>query len=299
MSSRELFDLSGRIALVTGAGQGIGRAFALALAEAGADVAVVDLNEKTGNGVVEEIRAIGRRATLVRADISKPEAVRSMAETVVERMGGLDIAVNNAYAGGKYIHPIPSEDFPDDDWDFIHNVALRGVFVCCKEEAKAMKKRGRGKIINMASVSATIANAGVAYCSAKAGVVMLTRRLAADWGKYNINVNCISPSYTLSPAMRTMPEESRRQMRSFHPMGWFERPDDLAGTLIYLASRASDYVTGRDLVVDGGYTLNAWLNPPVRDLPPLVSPEEETLSLVHDLDILGLPHDEMGVVPRR
>jgi len=296
MKSLELFKLDDRIALVTGGGQGMGRIFAIGLAEAGANVAVCDINEITGPSVVDEITSMGRNAIYLKADVSEPEAIRVMVEETVRAFGGLDIAVNNAFTGGKYIRAVPSEEFPLEDWDFIQNLALRGVFVCCQVEAKAMMKRGRGKIINIASVSARIANAGVAYSAAKAGVVMLTRRLAADWGSYNININCISPSYTLSPAMKTMPEESRQEMRAHHPMGWCERPEDLKGTLVYLASDASNYVTGRDLVVDGGYTLNAWLRPLQRTFPPLVTPMEETESLLHDLDVLGLPHDAKGVV---
>jgi hypothetical protein len=127
---------------------------------------------------------------------------------------------------------------------------------------------------------------------------MMTKRLAAEWGKYNINVNCISPSYTLSPARRVDPPENRDLIRSLHPMGWHQRPSDLCGTLVYLASDASNYVTGRDILVDGGHTLNVWLRPPSRTRPPLVGPEEEIESLLHDLDALGIPHDEQGVAPR-
>jgi NAD(P)-dependent dehydrogenase (short-subunit alcohol dehydrogenase family) len=196
------FKLDGKAALVTGAGQGIGRAYALALAEAGADVAIADLNEKTGQAVADEVSALGRRSVFVKTDVTKPDEIEAMVSAAEEAFGGLDIAVNNAWAGGRWIVSPPAEDFPLEDWDFIMSLALRATFVGCKAEAKAMMKRGRGKIINMASMSATIANAGLAYCSAKAGVVMLTKRLAVEWGKYNINVNCISPSYTLSPARR-------------------------------------------------------------------------------------------------
>ena len=197
--------------------------------------------------------------------------------------------------GGRYLVSPPAEEFPLEDWDFTMNLALRAIFLCCKAETRAMRKRGRGKIVNMASMSASIANATIAYCSAKAGVVMLTKRLAAEWGKYNINVNCISPSYTLSPARRRDPQENRDHIRSLHPMGWHERPEDLCGTLVYLASDASNYVTGRDILVDGGHTLNVWLAPLSRTTPPLVSPEEEIQSLTHDLEVLGIPHDDKGV----
>ncbi len=295
MSVLDLFKLDGRAALVTGAGQGIGRVYALALAQAGADVAVADLNERTGRLVAQEIAALGRQAVFVKADVTRAEEVESMVAAAERELGHLDIAVNNAWAGGRYLVNPPAEEFPVEDWDFTMNLALRAIFLCCKAEARAMRKRGRGKIVNMASMSARIANAGIAYCAAKAGVVMLTKRLAAEWGKYNINVNCMSPSYTLSPARRRDLQESRDHIRSLHPMGWHERPEDLCGTLIYLASDASSYVTGRDILVDGGHTLNVWLAPLSSTMPPLVSPEEEIRSLTHDLDVLGIPHDDKGV----
>ncbi|MHB1414835.1 MAG: SDR family NAD(P)-dependent oxidoreductase [Chloroflexota bacterium] len=272
MGILDLFSLEGKVALVTGAGQGIGRAYARALAEAGADVAVVDVNEKTGGHVVDEIASLGRRSTYVKADVTKPEEVEAMVASVVSSLGGLDVAVNNAWAGGKYVAPPPPEDFSVEDWDFTMNLGLRAVFLCAKAEAKAMRQRGRGKIVNAASISATVANTGLAYCVAKAGVVMLTKHLAAHWGKYNINVNCISPSYTLSPARRKDPKPEKDLMRALHPIGWYQRPEDLCGTLVYLASDASNYVTGQDVVVDGGHTLNVWLHPLERAVPPLVSP---------------------------
>jgi NAD(P)-dependent dehydrogenase (short-subunit alcohol dehydrogenase family) len=291
----DLFKLDGKVALVTGGGQGIGRQFALALAEAGADVAVADINERTGAHVASEIASAGRRSAFVRTDVSKPDEIEAMVARTVAALGGLDILVNNAWAGGRYLVPPTAEEFPLEDWQFTMNLALQTPFLACKAAAWAMIPRGRGKIVNMASMSATIANASLAYCSAKAGVVMLTKRLAAEWGKYNINVNCISPSYTLSPARRKDSQDSRNVIRSYHPMGWHERPADLCGTLVYLASDASNYVTGRDILVDGGHTLNVWLQPLTRTHAPLVSPDEETEALIHDLDMLGIPHDEKGV----
>lgn len=299
MGILDSFKLDGKAALVTGSGQGIGRTYALALAEAGADVLIADINEKTGPLVVEEIRALGRRSVFVRTDVTRPDEVQRMVDTAVAEFGGLDIAVNNAWAGGRAGSfkgtRNSAETMPMDEWDFIHNLLLKGVVICCQAEAQAMMKRGRGKIINMASMSAHIMNANIAYCSAKAGVLGLSKRLAVEWGSYNINVNCISPSYTLSPARRRDTQENRDLIRSLHPMGWHERPEDLAGTLVYLASDASNYVTGQEVIVDGGHTLNVWLAPLDRAFPPLVSAEEETRSLLRDLDLLGIAHDENGV----
>ncbi len=299
MSVLDLFRLEGKRALVTGGGQGIGRAFALAMAEAGANVAIADTNEHTGPLVVEEIQALGRDALFVRTDVTDPAAVEAMVQATVGRFGGLDIAVNNAWTGGRAgafrgRKPTPA-DFPLDEWDFIHGLLLRAPFLCCRAESRAMMDEGCGHIVNTSSLSAFVMNANVAYCSAKAGVATLTRRLAVELGPYNINVNCISPSYTLSPARRKDPQANRDLIRSLTPMGWHGRPDDLVGTLIYLVSDASAFMTGQNLLVDGGHALNVWLEPVGRERPPLVSPEEETRSLLHDLDVLGIPHDDDGV----
>jgi NAD(P)-dependent dehydrogenase (short-subunit alcohol dehydrogenase family) len=293
------FRLDGKAAVVTGGGQGIGRVYALAMAEAGADVAIADINDRTGPLVVEEVRALGRKSVFVHTDVTHEDEVENMVAKTVEAFGRLDIAVNNAWTGGRSGGfkgaKQTAEDFPLDEWDFVHNLLLKGPLMCSKAEAKQMMKQGRGKIVNMSSMSAYIVNANVAYVSAKSAVITLTKRLAAEWGPWNINVNCISPSYTLSPARRKDPQNNRDLIRSLHPMGWHERPDDLAGTLVYLVSDASNYVTGQNILVDGGHTLNVWFGPIERALPPLVSPEEETRSLIHDLDVLGIPHDENGV----
>lgn len=291
MGVLDLFKLDGKVALVTGGGQGFGRGYALALAEAGADVAVADLNEKTGRSVVKEIEALGRRSIFVETDVTSEGQVNAMVDTTVKKLGDLDIGVNNA-GGGRMG---PAETYKVEDWDFVMNLNLKSVFLCCKAEAQVMIKKLRGKIINTASMSGTIANAGISYNTSKAGVVMLTKTLAAEWGKYNINVNSISPSYALTPMLRRTPKERRDKMRSLHPMGWFERPEDLYGTIVYLASDASNYVTGRDIMVDGGHTLNVWINPPERVAPPLITREEEIKSLKHDLDVLGIKYNEDGI----
>ena len=176
---------------------------------------------------------------------------------------------------------------------------LTGVFLCAQAEAQQMIRQQptEGKIINIASMSATIANCNASYDASKAGVVHMTRTLAAEWGRFNINVNCISPSYVLTPMHASTPVVVRQRIRELTPLGHVERPEDLYGAVIFLASAASNYVTGHDLMVDGGHTLNAWLTPLSRRVPPRVSPEEETVQLKHDLDVLGLPYDADGINP--
>ncbi len=295
MSDLSLFDLSGKKALVTGGAVGIGRGCAVALARAGADVAILDLDAGTGSKTADEIRGAGRDALFVSCDVTRREQVQEAVKQVAERFGRLDIAVNNAGIGILGA----DETFPQADWDKVIAVNMTGAFLCAQAEAQQMLRQApiEGKIINIASMSANICNCNAAYNGSKAGVVQVTRMLAAEWGQYNINVNCISPSYVLSPMHASTPVAVRKRIRELTPLGHVERPEDLHGAVIFLASAASNYVTGHDLVVDGGHTLNAWLTPLGRSVPPRVSPEEEIVQLKHDLDQMGLPYDQDGINP--
>lgn len=295
MADLSMFDLTGQKALVTGGAVGIGRGCAVALAQAGADVAIVDLDAKTGEKTAEEIRGMGRDALCVACDVTNRDQVAVMVEQVVARFGRLDIGVNNA---GIAILGA-DETIPQEDWDKVIAVNLTGVFLCAQAEAQKMIGRATpgGKIINMASMSATIANCNASYDASKAGVVHMTKTLAAEWGRFNINVNCISPSYVLSPMHASTPLPVRQRIRDITPLGHVERPEDLYGAVVFLASAASNYVTGHDLMVDGGHTLNAWLTPLSREVPPRVSPAEEIVQLKHDLDALGIPCDADGINP--
>jgi NAD(P)-dependent dehydrogenase (short-subunit alcohol dehydrogenase family) len=295
MKDMSLFDLSGKKALVTGGSIGIGRGLALALAQAGADVAIVARTEKAGNSVVEEIKAMGRDSLFVKCDVTKKGQVQDMVQTVVKQFGRLDIGVNNA---GIAILGA-DEEIDQDSWDKVIDVNLTGIFLCAQSEAQQMIKQSSagGKIINMASMSATIANCNASYDASKAGIVHMTKTLAAEWGQYNINVNCISPSYVLTPMHASTPVIVRDQIRKLTPLGHVQRPEDLYGPAVFLASDASNYVTGHDLMVDGGHTLNAWLTPLSRSLPPRVSPDEEAVQLKHDLDVLGIEYDADGINP--
>ena len=295
MSDMKLFDLSGKKALVTGGSIGIGRGFALALAQAGADVAIVARNETAGNSVVEEIKALGRESLFVKCDVAEKDQVQDMVQTVVNQFGRLDIGVNNA---GIAILGA-DEEIDQDSWDKVIAVNLTGIFLSAQAEAQQMIKQSPtgGKIINMASMSATIANCNASYDASKAGIVHMTKTLAAEWGQYNINVNCISPSYVLTPMHASTPVVVRERIRELTPLGHVQRVEDLYGPIVFLASDASNYVTGHDLMVDGGHTLNAWLTPLSRSEPPRVSADDEIVQLKHDLDVLNLEYDADGINP--
>lgn len=253
MGVLDRFALTGRRALVTGGGQGIGKAFALALAEAGASVAVVDINLATATETAEEARAVGVAAMAIEADVTQRASVQGMIAEIVGAWGGLDIGVNNAGIG-RWAN---GEEMAEADWDAVMDLNLKGVFLCCQAEGRLMLAQGYGKIINTASMSARIVNRPqnqVAYNASKAGVVHLTRSLACEWAARGVRVNCISPGYTRTPLVGQVEHLVPTWLKDV-PMGRMAETSDLQGALIYLASAASDYVTGHDLVVDGGFTL--------------------------------------------
>lgn len=253
MSLFNLFDVAGRKALVTGAGRGIGRVLALALAEAGCDVSILEIDMKNAESVVKDIKKLGRKGIAFRADITKKEQVDKAFAGTVKELGRLDICVNNA---GISIQK-PAEEMPEEDWDSILDINLKGVFLCCQAAARIMITQQKGSIINIASMSGIAVNVPqrqAAYNASKAGVAMLSRSLAVEWAQYGIRVNSISPGYiktemTMSSMTRLFP-----MWESLTPMGRLGEPEELRAAMLYLASDGSSYVTGHDLVVDGGYT---------------------------------------------
>jgi NAD(P)-dependent dehydrogenase (short-subunit alcohol dehydrogenase family) len=253
MAVRELFELRDRKAVVTGAGGGIGGELCIALAEMGADVALVDINRANMEKVAQEVRKRGSKTLVCATDITKEKEVEGMVSTVLSKFGSIDILVNCA----GIPHWAPAEDMKEEDWDRVIDVNLKGTFLCCKAVGRSMIAKRAGKIINIASMSARIVNhpqPQVGYNASKAGVVMLTKSLAAEWAKYNINVNSISPGYIATELTKKV-SEYREQWMRLTPMQRMGDPSELKGTIIYLASEASRYVTGHDLVIDGGYTL--------------------------------------------
>lgn len=257
-SIKEMFMLNGRKAIVTGAGGGIGRAIAYALAELGADVALFDLDSEKIADLKEILeQRFPVKVLAMQVDVCKRDQVEEAVNLVLKNFGQIDILVNS-HGIGQWV---PFENMTDEDWNKMINVNLTGVFIMCQVVGQHMIRRGSGKIINIASMSGRIVNRPqpqAHYNASKAGVIMLTKSLAAEWAKYGVNVNCVSPGYTLTPLVENLLKrqpEYADQWRSLIPLGRFAEPADIVGAVIFLASGAADYITGHDLVVDGGYTL--------------------------------------------
>jgi sorbose reductase len=293
MTAFSLFSLIGQKALVTGAAQGIGKASAFALATAGADVAIIDHNSEAGEKTAKAIRSIGGDAFFVQCNIADKEQVKMMMQTVVSRFGRLDIAVNSAGVGPKESGINQSSE----DWERVIGINLTGTWFCAQTQAQQMSQQTPkgGKIINIASAAARSASDNTSYCAAKAAIIHLTRSLAMQLGGSNINVNSISPGVVMTPLVAAYPIEFRQRLRDITPAGYIARPQDISGPVLFLASSASDFVTGHDLLMDGGRTLSTWIDPLERHTPPRVSIEDESIDMKLDLADLGVDFDENGV----
>lgn len=250
----DLFRLDNQVAFVTGAGSGIGQRLAVAMAEAGADVALFDLPSSAGlESTVAQIEKRGRKACVVRGDVTQATDLRVAIELTEQKLGAVEVALNCA----GIANATPAETMPLAQWQRMLDVNLTGVFLSCQAEAQVMLPRKRGSIINIASMSGTIINRGLTqahYNTSKAAVAHLTKSLAMEWVGRGIRVNAISPGYTETPmTMRPEIAEDRQRFISETPMARMAKVDDMVGPAIFLASAASSFCTGVDLLVDGGF----------------------------------------------
>lgn len=246
--------LAGKVALVTGGGQGIGRALALALAEAGADVAVADILLTAAQRVSAEIEALGRRSLAIYVDVTQPASVQAMMEACQQALGGLDILVNNAG-----IFPIkPVTAITEEEWDRVMAVNLKGTFLCSQAALGPMRRAGGGRIINVASVSGLVGAVGLThYAASKAGVIGFTKALAREVAPLGITVNAIAPGIIETETTRqTFPEGALQAYQAQVPLRRLGQPEDLTGLVVFLASPAAAYITGQVYAVDGGYTMH-------------------------------------------
>jgi len=241
-------ELEGKIALVTGAGRGIGKGIALTFAKEGADVVVNDIDGRTAEATASEVRALGRKSMAIQADVAKADEVNRMVGRILQEWGGVDILVNNAGFG----NPLLVEDMTVADWHSVLGVILDGAFNCSKAVIEAMKNRGGGKIINIASLAAKKISLGncVAYTTGKSGILGFTRHLAFEVGPYKINVNAISPGATLTPMVENSPVHLR--LKETNPLKDICRPEDIAEAAVFLASKRSKMITGITIDVDAG-----------------------------------------------
>ena len=250
------FNLDSKVAVVTGAASGLGVAFSEAMAEAGADVVCADIDTKGLEKTVKKVEQIGRKAIAIHCDVSKEEDVRAMIEKTIKTFGRLDILFNNA--GIAEEAPKPLHEFTTEEWNRVLAVDLQGVFFCAREALKVMVKQKSGKIINIASIWGLVGSSSImpipAYTAAKGAVVNLTRELALEYATVGINVNAICPGFyftRLAGGAYDNPEFVKA-VSGITPLGRVAAANELKGAAIFLASKASDYITGLMLVTDGG-----------------------------------------------
>jgi len=254
MNVLDTFALTGKRALITGGNRGLGRAFALALAEAGADVAIAARDAERNAAVAGEIEVRGRRGLAIQADITAPDDVRRLVADVTAELGGIDILVNNA---GIAIHR-PALDIPPEEWQQVIDLNLTALWNCSTAVAPGMIEAGGGVIVNVGSMSAGIVNRPqwqASYNASKAAVHHLTRSLAAEWAPHGIRVNALAPGYVKTDMSPVDQPEFRQNWILDAPLQRYATPEEIAPSVVYLASPASSFMTGSVLLIDGGYSV--------------------------------------------
>lgn len=250
----DMFDLTGKVALVVGGGGGIGSALSLGLAERGADVIVASRQLKNLEGVAKDIRALGRKSMAISVDITQEKSVADMVKSILKEFPRIDILVNAAGLAIRH----PAIEFPIDEWQRVMDINARGTWLCCQEVGRVMLKQGSGKIVNISSVRGRygLPSGYAAYCPSKAAVDLLTRTLACEWAKDNVLVNAIAPTFVETALTRDAlaNPDFARTVKARIPLGRWALPDDIVGPTVFFASDASNFVTGQVLYIDGGVT---------------------------------------------
>lgn len=251
---KNMFDLKGKTAIVTGGSGTLGKALATGLAAYGANVVIIGRTKKTLDEAKKEIESTGGKAEVIVCDTSVEDQVMKMMDSIMVKFNKIDILVTAAGIAKRF----PAEDFPLEDFEQVLDINLKGTFIVCKHIGKVMKKQGYGKIITISSVRGFAGHPGgyAAYGVSKAGVDLLTKQLATEWAKYNINVNAIAPTIFWTPLTQQVLEDEKLKhiFLSRIPLGRAAEVDDITGTAVFLASGASDFITGQIIYVDGGCT---------------------------------------------
>ena len=246
--------LDGKVAIITGAGRGIGRAIALALARDGADVVVNDVDLQSAEATADKVRAMGRRALPIKADVSVEEEVIKMVKTALKAFGKIDILVNNA----GIFSSIPVGDITGENWDKTMKVNLKSVFLCSQAVMEFMKRKRSGKIVNVASLAGKVGGivAGADYAASKAGVICLTKSLAKQLAPYGINVNAVAPAWIETDMMKDWPRETKESILKQIPLGRFGKPEEVAEAVVFLVSDGAGFITGATIDINGGILMD-------------------------------------------
>jgi gluconate 5-dehydrogenase len=257
MKVHDLFDLTGKIAMVTGGSRGLGKEMAIALGEAGARVTITARREQWLTPAYNELTDLGIECLALKADVSKPEDVQNIVGQTIKKWGRIDILVNNA----GITWGAPPEDMPLDKWENVLDVNAKGTFLCSQEVGKEMIRKGGGAIINIASTTGFLAidprvMQAIGYQASKAAIIVMTRQLAVEWAKYNIRVNAIAPHFFATRMSKDVITKSEKELIERIPMARLGREGELKGVIVFLASPASSYITGQVIAVDGG--TSAW-----------------------------------------